>query len=136
MILISQSLSEKKFRLKNGEHIVLDARNRLSIRVSLFETSDELGSFDFDFIEDGKNKFYKLTNMFLDLIGGYTGLGIGRQCLLFFKETTEHPVFSGYETGLDSEDNSQLTGDGPSFINKMLIEGIIQGQTNLVKQKS
>ncbi|HAS6154360.1 hypothetical protein [Vibrio ouci] len=128
MKLLKEDTDKKIYELNNGKKIVLLAQGDLTIKVGILGTSDQIGSFDFNFIDDDNGGIYKLTHMFLDEIDGYLGQGIGRQCLLFAKEHTGSGIFCGRDTGEEADDGSHLTGDGTGFAMKMLEEKILSGQ--------
>ncbi len=69
---------------------------------------------------------YYLTWMYMDIEDEtYKHKGIGREVLKFFKRQTGASITAAEDDGLRKSDGSHLTGDAPSFVEKMRQEGVI-----------
>ena len=85
---------------------------------------DSLGEIILLCCEDGYPPLdvYYITNLGLDKCKGQ---GIGRAALQFHNELFGAPITAAEDDGMTRDDGSNLTGDGPGFVHKMRVEGII-----------
>ena len=83
-----------------------------------------LGTISLNYIESEwpAPDHYHITHLSLEKC---SGIGLGRECLLFHKECFDAPISAGDEHGHKSSDGSHLTGTGPGFIYKMRQEGLV-----------
>ena len=128
MKVVEDKEDARLLELDCGEKIKLLAEGDLTILVLSITNKIKIGSFDFNFIEDDNGGLYKLTHMFLDGAPGYTGKGIGSECLKFCHDYTGSPIYCGLSAGGEADDGSHLTGDGLGFAERMLKQGFFSGQ--------
>lgn len=128
MKVIDNKTDARLLELDNGEKIKLLAEGDLTIVVVSVTNKVKIGAFDFNFIDDDNGGAYKLTHMFLDEVPGYTGQGIGKECLRFCHDYTGSTIVCGKSNGEEADDGSHLTGGGQGFAEHMIEKGIISGQ--------
>ncbi|HEY0313834.1 MAG TPA: hypothetical protein VGC56_15250 [Allosphingosinicella sp.] len=102
-----------------------------TVRVRTVTGGDEIGRMSFEEHEcaDGRSSALYLTWCFLDRIPGWTGVGIGRECLRLAGEVSASPITAAADDGMKREDGSHLTGDAPGFVQRMREEGLIIGRS-------
>ncbi|EPN8544312.1 MULTISPECIES: hypothetical protein [Vibrio] len=100
--------------------------NEYSVRV-VDHNNCKVGRFEFDRREDYRSDFYIITYMYLDEQGDkYLRKGIGEQCVKFFKDYHDTLIATGSDNGHKNDDGSHLTGNGPSFADKMRRKKLIR----------
>jgi len=121
-------MCQKDFIAKDGKTYQIKIEDD-GVQISVHLESEQLGSIDLSIKEEGEEEkggcyeYYHITNLSLDKC---KFKGIGRECLIFHKESFDAPITAGKSDGSKSEDGSYLTGDGVGFINKMREEGIVE----------
>lgn len=92
--------------------------------ITVSRGGDVLGTILLNYIEcDWPDPdHYHITNLSLERC---SGMGLGRECLIFHKECFDAPITAGDDHGRESLDGSHLTGTGPGFIRKMRQEGLV-----------
>lgn len=117
------------FRCKNGQEIQIIIDEGADFEATVTGPNGEkIGTISFrQFDECGS--YLKLTWMYLDKSGDRWKLqGIGREVLRRVKEVSGLPITAGSHDGHRRDDGSHLTGDAPSFVDRMRQEGIIEEQ--------
>lgn len=88
----------------------------------------EIGQLRFRLIEgDHFTQYYKLIWAFLDRLDPqYTHQGLGRAALQFWRKCSgEMAAAVERHTGIPNEEGSELTGDAPTFVARMVDEGLL-----------
>jgi len=116
----------QKIECKNGRRVTLEIDENADYRV---EAKNSLGSLigRMEFSEDSESGSLKLVWAYLDILNStWRRQGIGRQMLKEVKSLSGRCVFAETNDGIKREDGSHLTGDAPSFVAQMRVEGIIE----------
>lgn len=114
-------MCKKEFTTKNGELVTIKI-NDDGTQISVWSGDRQLGTIDLNCFDDPDYYFY-ITHLALDHC---KGLGIGRACLEFHKAIFSSPIWAAADDGIQRDDGSHLTGDGPGFIAKMVAEGLVR----------
>lgn len=120
-ILIKDNDNERIYKLPNGKNITIRINDYTEI--SYVENGIEIGNDeDFVFIEDEfDSSKYLLARMYVPI----KGQGLGRATIEFFTEYFDATVWARNNDGIEREDGSHLTEDAPSFVDKMIEEGLL-----------
>lgn len=125
--MVEDSKDIRKYELEDGVVIVIkivDCFDEVTIKVTT-DTEEDIGQIELIMREDEGD--YYITWMYLDKSGNkFTQRGIGRQALLFFKDHYDVLISAAENDGMERDDGSHLTGDGPGFVEKLRLEGIIE----------
>ena len=113
------------FTSKSGQQYEIDVTDGSEILVT--KDGEKCGSILLSCRECDDADYYHITNLGLE---GCKGEGVGRQCLKLHKEMFDAPLTAGSSHSGKQDDGSHLTGDGPSFIEKMRKEGIVCRERN------
>jgi hypothetical protein len=117
---------DKKFVDRFGRQIDLKL-DEDSLVLKAFHGSKLIGRMEFNSIECEHGEDLKITWMYLDLCNStYLRSGIGRALIELMNEYHGGPLIAGNEHGTTSVDGSHLTGDAPSFIQKMKRDGLVR----------
>ena len=133
VLLSGEGECRQCYRLCDGRiiHIYIDDMyESITVRD---DRNQEIGEFNFALVDDFPGHCqYLLTGMSLDKLDkSYLRKGIGRLCLEIFRSLNGGcPITARPNDGLRLDDGSHLTGDGPSFVQAMQWEGLIQGNEN------
>lgn len=125
--LIKERPDLREYALANGNHIMIDVFNDSHIEV-LDSKSKLIGGIYLNLIEvdEHSDPYYYITRMYLDKKDkSYLRQGIGREALIYFKEIYGYKITAAEDDGQRKDDGSHLTGDAPSFVAKMIEEGVI-----------
>lgn len=119
----------RKYKLHDGRFIEIDVSDDHEIIVK-DNQKNLIGKIELSYRDDGlpgSVPYYHITWMYMDLIDdSYKHQGIGREALLLFIEVNGLKVTASDNDGLKKNDGSHLTGDAPTFIQKMRDEGIVE----------
>lgn len=113
----------KNVNAKNGVDYTLSINDE-GTEITVSRGADALGTISLDYIQlDWPDPdHYHITHLSLDRC---SGIGLGRECLIFHKECFDMPITAGDDHGQQSGDGSHLTGMGPGFIKTMRQEGLV-----------
>lgn len=113
--------NERIYKLPNGKIITIRINDYSEI--SYIENGIEIGNDqDFVFVEDEfDSSKYLLARMYVPI----KGQGLGRATIEFFTQYFGAIVWARNNDGIEREDGSHLTEDAPSFVDKMIEEGLI-----------
>lgn len=119
---------------KNGETVTIQYNDECEKFIAFNEKNQNIGSIylatrqELSYRNEPKEYLY-ITNAHLDELGHqYKRQGIGQRCLEIAIETTSLCIYAAIHDGNQRDDGSHLTGDAPSFINRMEEKGIISGR--------
>jgi RimJ/RimL family protein N-acetyltransferase len=128
--LIGQTEWTRTFRLQSGAHVTLVVEEDDLSRVTALDAQGRcIGGLNFREIEDDHRTYYKLTWAFLDKLGpAYVHQGIGRAALQFWCSLSGEAAAVERYTGIPNDEGSELTGDAPPFVEKMVAEGLLYYQ--------
>lgn len=120
-ILIKDNDNERIYKLSNGKIITIRIND--DSEISYIENGIEIGKYeDFVFIEDEfDSSKYLLARMYVPI----KGQGLGRATIEFFTEYFDATIWARNNDGIEREDGSHLTEDAPSFVDKMIEEGLL-----------
>ncbi len=113
----------KNVTAKNGANYTLSIDDD-GTEIIVSRGADALGTISLNYIQfDWPDPdHYHITHLPLEKC---SGIGLGRECLIFHKECFGAPITAGYDYGQESLDGSHLTGTGPGFIYTMRQEGVV-----------
>ncbi|PTN37582.1 hypothetical protein [Desulfonatronum sp. SC1] len=119
----------REYRLNDGRLVTIDVSDDSELVVKDHK-NNEIGKMNFSYRDEdfpGGSSYYHITWMYLDLKdSSYLHKGIGREALTHFKEVYGLPIKASDNDGLKKDDGSHLTGDAPTFVEKMRNEGLIE----------
>lgn len=119
-----------QFGLKDGirsVRIVVDDLTDYETTVYDATTGEEVGSFEFRLIEGDMDDMLLLTNMHLEKKGtAYQAKGIGERIIELVREESGLEIYARRNDGINRDDGSQLTGNGPAFVAKMVGKGLLR----------
>lgn len=117
----------RKYRLDDQRLITIKIDDFFEHIFVFDDRGGEIGRIELSEISDEMYTSYYIKWMYLDLKDSlYKRKGIGRECLVFFKDLTRAPITASCDDGIPKDDGSHLTGDAPGFVSKMREEGIIE----------
>lgn len=125
-------MCQKDFTAKDGKRYQIKIDDE-GTQISVHLSGTMLGTIELTHKEEGEvekggcYEWFHITNLSLDKC---KFKGIGRECLIFHKESFGIPITAGKSDGSKSEDGSHLTGDGVGFIDKMRKEGVVEPCTD------
>lgn len=120
-------MCRKTYTLKGGLMATIDYDGESYAKV--YDSNNlQIGQFIFEEIDAGAEPYQcipwlMITNM--EIQQQYIRKGLGRKILEHVIDCTGYPIHAGEDDGITREDGSHLTGDGPSFINRMREEGLV-----------
>lgn len=114
-----------------------ETRDHRRVRILLEDFGDEIrihdqndrliGLIQLKLFDEEHGSWYYITWMYLDIVDqSFLRQGIGRAALIFHLDIFKTPIFAAENDGMKREDGSHLTGDAPSFVNRMRFERIIE----------
>lgn len=115
-----------EFLCNNGRNVTLEIDEDNDYQTNIFDDQrNHIGEMKFRSINEDRG--LKLIRSYHDLRGkDWLRQGIGRECLQKVKEYSGLPIFAEYNDGSTKADGSHLTGDAPSFIERMREESIVE----------
>ncbi len=116
-----------EFNDKKGRTIELRMINQ---DIEAFYQGQRIGGFVFNEIEEEYGFYQMVINMHLEDLPGFKHCGIGGAIVRWAEEYWGWPVVFGKDDGMQSDDGSHLTGDGPWFAEAIYRKHSLSNKSN------
>lgn len=122
-------MSQSKFTCKDGRQVTIHVDEDLDYEATVHDLEGRLiGKLEFRVVDNGYSEYLKLCWAYLDQLDkSYRFQGIGRECLKRVIELSGLPIVAQSHDRIRQDDGSHLTGDAPTFVERMRSEGLIVG---------
>ncbi len=114
---------KSNFTTKKGSTVIIDIDEVNSTATVATLTGQQVGSIDFNLIEDPSapdGYYLKMTHAFLEGADRqYLRQGIGTECVRLMGKVTGFPITASENDGAVHDDGSHLTGDAPAWVAKL-----------------